>query len=157
MQQHGSKYYHVRRYPLTLGMGSIGQNSTNSEYGHGAYQIKENHEFSNMAANILPAYPPPPTTLGIRSIGQNSLFSEHGHVAYQIKWKREMQQHGSKYIFCPQTPDAPDLVNRSKSTFSDHGHVAYQIKGNYECSNMEANTLHADPPSPKVWGQKIRI
>ena len=45
--------------PPTLGMGPIGQSSTFSEYGHGAYQIKENHECSNMAANILLAEPLP--------------------------------------------------------------------------------------------------
>ena len=36
-----------------------------SEHGHVAYQIKENHECSNMVANILPAD-----------------LSEHDHVAY---------------------------------------------------------------------------
>ena len=41
--------------------------------GHLGYQIKWNHECSNMIANIMPADPP---TLG---------GSEHGHVAYQIK------------------------------------------------------------------------
>ena len=43
----------------TLGMGSIGQNSFFfSEHGHVAYQIKENHECTNMVANIFPADPP---------------------------------------------------------------------------------------------------
>ena len=47
------------------------------------YKIKENHECSNMVANILPADPHP--TWGMGSVGQNSTFSEHGQVAYQIK------------------------------------------------------------------------
>ena len=64
------------------GIGSKGQNS---EHGHLAYQIKGNHEFSNMVASILPAYPPPTPTLEMESKGQNSTFSEHGHVTYQIK------------------------------------------------------------------------
>ena len=34
-----------------------GQNSTFSEHGHVAYQIKENHKCSNMVANILPTDP----------------------------------------------------------------------------------------------------
>ena len=76
-------------------MGSIGYGSTFSEYGHGAYQIKENHEYSNMVENILPVYPHPQNPRD-GTIGQNSTFSEHGHVAYQIKWNHEMQQHGSK-------------------------------------------------------------
>ena len=33
---------------------------TFSEHVHVAYQIKGNHECSNMVANILPAVPPPP-------------------------------------------------------------------------------------------------
>ena len=55
-------------YPRDLGMGSKVQNSTFSEHGHVAYQIKENHECSNMVPNILPADPYPTTpspTLGI--------------------------------------------------------------------------------------------
>ena len=46
MPQHGRKYF--ARRPLshtpTLGTGSVGLNSTFSENGHVAYQIKENHE-----------------------------------------------------------------------------------------------------------------
>ena len=55
MQTHGSKYF--ARRPLltpTLGMGSVGQHSTFLEHVHIAFQIKENHECSNMVANILP-------------------------------------------------------------------------------------------------------
>ena len=84
-----------------------------SEYGHGAYQIKENHECSNMVANILPAYLLPQNPRD-GTIGRNSTFSEHGHVAYQIKWNQEMQQHGSKYFAWPH---APDPANRSKVNF----------------------------------------
>ena len=89
-----------------------------SEYGHGAYQIKENHECSNMVANILPAYPLPQNPRD-GTIGRNSTFSEHGHVAYQIKWNHEMQQQGSKYFVCSSShththTHAADWVNRSK-------------------------------------------
>ena len=59
MQQHGSKYF-ARRQPPTLGMGSIGRNSTFSEYGHAAYEIKENQERSSMVANILSVDIPDP-------------------------------------------------------------------------------------------------
>ena len=65
MQQHGSKYFVLRPSPPplspTLGMGSVGQNSTFSEHVHVAYQIKKNHKCSNLVANILPADPLPPT------------------------------------------------------------------------------------------------
>ena len=59
-----------------------GQNSTFSEHGHVAYQIKGNHKCSNMLANILPADPLDP---GVWSKGHNTNFSEHGHFAYQVK------------------------------------------------------------------------
>ena len=51
MQQHGSKYF-AHRSP-DPGDGLIGQNSTVSEHGHAAYQIKGNHECSNMVAQIM--------------------------------------------------------------------------------------------------------
>ena len=46
--------------PRHPGVGSKGQNSINSEWGHLAYQIKGNDTGSNMVANILLADPPPP-------------------------------------------------------------------------------------------------
>ena len=54
------------------GGGFKGQNSTFLEHGHVAYQIKWNHECSNMVANILPAEPPDPLGMGVK--GQNSFF-----------------------------------------------------------------------------------
>ena len=42
--------------PMTLEMGQI---STFSEHGHVTYQIKDNHECSNMVANILHKDPRP--------------------------------------------------------------------------------------------------
>ena len=48
MHQHGSKYFVSRPLPLTLWV-------KRSEQCHVAYQIKGNHEFSSMVANIVPA------------------------------------------------------------------------------------------------------
>ena len=82
-------------------------NSIFTEHVHVAYQIKENHECSNIVANILhanPLPPPPPSERRIRnaatysqiffpedppipgteSVGQNTSLLENGHVAYQI-------------------------------------------------------------------------
>ena len=44
MQQHGRNMCPQTPTPLTLVMGSIGQNLTCLEHGHVAYQIKGNHE-----------------------------------------------------------------------------------------------------------------
>ena len=46
--------------PPTLGIGSVGQNSTFSEHDHVAYQNKKNQECSIMVANMLPTNPLPP-------------------------------------------------------------------------------------------------
>ena len=50
MPQYGSKYFAFRTPPppRTMGMGSAGQNSAFLEYGHVAYQIKDNQECSIM-------------------------------------------------------------------------------------------------------------
>ena len=76
-------------------MGSKGQNSTFSEHGHVAYQIKGNQVCSNMVANILivdllPPLPQPQNCI--------SNYREKG-----------MQRHGSKY-FCPQPPPPHPLT-----------------------------------------------
>ena len=70
---------------LLHGLRRWGQNSTFSKPDHVAYQIKENHECSNMVAPPPPPPSPPPHPLGMWSIGQIQFFPEHGHVAYQIK------------------------------------------------------------------------
>ena len=93
-------------------MGSVGQNSTFSEHGHVAYQIKENRECSNMEANILSADPPPPT-LGMGSVGQNSPFSERGYVGNQMIENQEC----SKLVVNILPTDPRDGVSRSKFNF----------------------------------------
>ena len=87
MQQRGSKYFSRRSPPPTVGIGSVGQNSTVSEHGHGASQFQETHKCSNMVANILPADPPPSLEYWVSRSKFN--FLEHGHVAYQIKENHE--------------------------------------------------------------------
>ena len=82
MQEYGPKYFSCRAPSLDPRDGVNRSNSTFSEHGHVAYQIKGNHGCTNMVVNILPADTPPPPTLGMSSIGQKSTFSEHGHVAY---------------------------------------------------------------------------
>ena len=58
MQQHGWNILPKDPNPAPdPGLGSNGQNSTFTEHGHVAYQIKENDKCSNMVANILPADP----------------------------------------------------------------------------------------------------
>ena len=129
-------------YPLT--MESKSQNSTFSEHGHVAYQIKDNHECSNMAANILPADPPTPT-LGIGSVDQNITFFQN-MVMLHIKLKRITNAATWKQIFSlqtpiPQLPSPGNGVSSSNLTFLEHGHVAYQIKWNHEVHQNGNNYL----------------
>ena len=48
------------------GDGVISQNSTFSEHGHVAYQLKGITKCSSIVAIFLPTDPPPPTTIGRR-------------------------------------------------------------------------------------------
>ena len=84
MQQHSSKYF-ARRPPMTTGNEFKRSKFIFAEYGHAAYQIKGNHECSEMVANILLADPP---LLGV-SNSEVNFFSEHGLVDYQIKGNDE--------------------------------------------------------------------
>ena len=131
-------------------MGLAGQTSTFSEHSHAAYEIKQNHECSNMVANILPTDIP---TLGMGSVGLNSTFSEHGHVAYQIEGNQEMQQHGSKHFACRHLPDPITLTLLLRLRFQiqllqNKGMLHIKINAIKKCSNMVANILPATPPPP---------
>ena len=85
-------------------MGSKGQNSTFSQHGHVAYQIKDNHECSKVVANILPEDPPTPT-LGMWSVDQKLTLTEHGHVAHQIKKNLECSNMVANIL--PSDPHTP--------------------------------------------------
>ena len=84
MQQNGNKYFARRHPPLTLGVGSKGQNSTFSEYGHVAYQIKGSDGYSSMVTILLADPPPPPWGRGQKVMLQ--LFQNM--VMLNIKLKR---------------------------------------------------------------------
>ena len=61
MQQHGSKYFASKpTSPTTLGIGSKGQNSTFSEHGHVAYNIKGNLEMQQHSSKYFACRPPTP-------------------------------------------------------------------------------------------------
>ena len=53
INQYGRKHFALRYPPRPLWLGSKGQNSTFSEHGHVAYQIKGGDECSNMQVHIL--------------------------------------------------------------------------------------------------------
>ena len=58
MQQNGSKYF-ASRPPLTQPLGSIVQNSTFSEHGHAAYQIKKESQMQQHGRKYFRSRPPP--------------------------------------------------------------------------------------------------
>ena len=121
-----------------------------TKQGHVAYQIKGNHECSNMVANILTADPHPHPDPGDGVKRSKFKFFKH-HTAYQIKGNNEMQQHGNKYFTNrPPTPIIPTLgmgsIGQNK-TLSEHDHVAYQIKGNYEMQKQGSTQFANRPPA----------
>ena len=113
-------------HPLTLGLGSKGQNFTFSVTLHIKLKI-----ISNVATwyEMFCPQPPLPPTLRMGSIGQNSSFSEHG-LKLHIKFKRIMNAKIRYQIFCLQTLllPSPRLVS-------------YRIKENHQCSSMMPNIL----------------
>ena len=160
MQQHCSTYF-ARRPPLDPGGGVKRSNSTFSEHGHVTYQIKGNHECSNMMQLFCPQTPPPhpppspPPTQRVVSLRQNSFFSEHGYVAYHIKWIHEYTNMVANILPAtpPPPPSRPCGSKAQNSFFLEYDHVAYQ-KGNHVCSNMVAifcpHTPSHDPGSQNV-------
>ena len=66
-----------------LTLGGFNRSKFNfTEHGHVEYQIKGNHECSNMVAIIWLADP----RLTLREFNRSKFnFTEHGHVEYQIK------------------------------------------------------------------------
>ena len=61
MQQNGSKYF-AGRSPPTQPFGSIGQNSTCSEHGSVAYQIKEESQMQQHGRKYFASRLPPANT-----------------------------------------------------------------------------------------------
>ena len=163
---------------VDLGGKSKAQNSSFSENGHVAYQIKEDHEYSSMVANIFPADPYPPDP----GVGINR--SEHGHAVYQIKGNQEMQQHGSNILTADPPPRPLGSKSQTNQLFQNNNMLNInlkgitctatwsqifclgmgsigrnsifqnvvllhiKLKGIAKCSNMVANILHAAPPRP---------
>ena len=128
----------------TLGMGSVGQNSTFSEHGHVAYQTEGNQEMQQHGSKYF-ARKPPYNPQGMGSVGQNSTFSEHGHAAYQIK-----ENHKCSNMVANILPTDPALGMASIGqtlTFSEHGYVACPIKGIHEMQ-QHGNKYFAQRPLP---------
>ena len=139
MQQHGSKYFAHRPPPPTLGMGSVGHNSTFQNKVMLCIKLK----WITNPATWLPADPlPPPLTL--KSVGQNFTFLAHGFVAYQIKDNHECSNMVANML--PTDPQDPwDGVSRSQFNFWQNM-VMLHIK--LKRIMKAATWLPADPPRP---------
>ena len=75
--------------PLTLGLGSKGQNLTSSEHCDVAYQIKELHKCSNMLADIYPQTTPLPPNPG------EGISRCHGWIV--LDWNERLSSHFEIY------------------------------------------------------------
>ena len=133
----------------TLWVGSKGRNSTFSEHGHVASQIKGNHKCCNRPPHPRTHPSPRPDPWGRVRWSKFNFFLTWSSCISNLMESR-MQQHGSKYF--ARNPPLLTLgvgVKGKNSTLSEHDHVAYQINGNHECSNMVANILPAPPLPPR--------
>ena len=97
------------------------------EYGHVAYQIKENDTYNNTQENSLPLHTP--STPGMGSNGYFFSESTYNHVAYPIN-RNEALNTMQANILHFYTPSTPGLSQKSKLFFlSESGRDAYQVKG----------------------------
>ena len=119
MQLHDSKYCTHRHHPPDPWVGSIGQNSTFSEHGHVAYQIKGNHQVQQHGSKCFSRRRLPVPRLCCGSKCQNLTFSEHCHVAYQIKENHECSNMVANIMPADPLPSPPDpwWKKRSKLNF----------------------------------------
>ena len=144
MQQHGSKYF-VRRSltttppPLTptLGLGSKGQNSTYSEHGHFAYQIRESRMHQN-GSKYFARRP--------RDGVKRSKFNFQNMVMLHIKGNHKCSNMVA--IILATDPLGSTLGMRSigqNSNFQIMVMLHIQIHGIWKCSQILANILPAFP------------
>ena len=124
--------------PAPLQPWGWGQNSTFSEQGHVAYQIKWKPECNKMQARSLSLHIPSTPVVGSKV---KTFFSESSHDAYQIRREWSIKHHTSTYSVLTHIPSMGVGSKGQNSTFSEHGHVAYQIKWNRECSSMQAHIV----------------
>ena len=117
--------------PPTLGVKKLNSTFSQSQHGHIAYQVKSNHEYSNMVTNILPTAPLP-RTLG--SKGQIQILQII--VMLHIKLKGIANAAIWLQIFCPQ-PIPPFSPQKVKTQLFQNM-VMLHIKGSREYSKMVA-------------------
>ena len=118
--------------------------------------IKENHECSNMVANILPADPP---THHPNPWGGISSSLVQNMVMLHINLKRITNAATWKQIFYSSPPPPPPQTLGMRSIGPEHAHVSYQFKENHECSNMVPNMLPANriDPNPGDCASRIKV
>ena len=107
---------------LTAGVDlGEGSNSTFSEHGHVAYQIKKNHKGSNYVAIILPARPPPDPGYEV-SRSKIQLFQNMLMLHIKLMRIKNAVNMVAKILTAdwpPPTPPDPGYeVSRSKFNFS---------------------------------------
>ena len=148
MQQDGSKYFAPPLSPSrtpppllppTLGVGRKGQNTTFSEHGHIAYQIKWKHECSNILTQTFDPWG------GVK--GQTIFFFESSHVAYQIRRKWSIEQNASTYSVLTHTL-APGVGSKVKKNSLKEVMLQIKLKGmehRAPCKHIFCPYTHPQP------------
>ena len=102
MQQHSSNYFARRSPPPDPGEVSQVLIQLFSEHGHVAYQIKWNHERSNMEQIFCPQTPPPPPpNTHTAEVGVTIQLFQNMAVMLHIKLNVIANAVTCKHIFCP--------------------------------------------------------
>ena len=130
-------------------MGSKGKNSTFSEHGHVAYEIKGNDECSNMYAHIMSLHAP--STPEVGSKVKKSFVSEISHDAYQINGST-MQAH----VLSSRTPSTPGLGHKVKTFFYKKTSCCISNIRNWNTEH-HASTYYVLTPILGPWGEVKRL
>ena len=135
--------------------GSKAQNSTSSEYGLVAYQIKRNHTYSNMVGNILPADPPPPPT----NTGGLSVKIHIFQNITMLHIKFNNITNAANILPADPPPHPPNPWGQYVKIQLVQNMVLLHIKlkKNHKCSNMVGNILLADSPPANTGGINVKI
>ena len=131
---------------LTLLFGSKGQNSTFSEHGHVANQIKGNHQMQQHGSKYVARIPLPDPEEWSQKV---KLQPFQNMVILHIKLMGITKCSSNVANILPSDPYLTlgmGSIDHNETILED-GHVACQIKGLTECSSMVANIL----PDPGDW------
>ena len=130
--------------PLTQGLGSKGQNSTFSEHGHFAYQIKGNHEMQQHSSKYFARRPLPSSRHDPRRWGQKvkvQLFQNMAMLHIKFKGITKYTNIVANILDADHPRPLPPRA-WANSTLSEHGHMLHHAHNEMYFAHNETHFAH---------------